>query len=355
MDQTRDASGRSVFRRKVKKDDGRILYLFGHAEHLLPKIDETHDDIPKGGELRFHPLRKEWNIYAAHRQNRTFKPTAAANPLAASMPGGAVTEIPFSDFELAIFENKFAGMHREAPEPVGTHGTCSIRALGACEVVVYSPNSEGNLWSVGHARRELLVAAWENRYRELFTQGNSYVLPFENRGDEVGVTLPHPHGQIYAFKKLPQVQQRAIEAFGEGFDLAAEIRESEPRYSVASSDNMVAFCPRFARFPYEVWIAPRSARQGLFDMSDGEKGGLAELLGEITRRYDALFQRPAATMLALHAAPDGGAAGYHFSAQFYPLLRAPGRVKYLASVEQHTGVMTVDVMPETAAKALRKV
>ncbi|ABC62793.1 galactose-1-phosphate uridylyltransferase [Erythrobacter litoralis] len=350
-----DASGRAVHRREVIKADGRMLRLYGHLPHTLERQAEETDDIALGGELRFHPLRREWNIYAAHRQNRTFKPAASADPLAPTLSDGAATEIPFADFELAIFDNKFAGLHPSAPPAPDFEGVATAQALGACEVVVYSAESKGNLWSIGQERRELLLAALEDRYRALFDAGCDYVLPFENRGDEVGVTLPHPHGQIYGFHKMPQVQQLAVDAFAGGYDLAGEIERALPLYAVAEQAGVAAWCPRYARFPFEVWIAPRARREGLHDMTDTEKSGFAALLGEITRRYDALFQRPAATMMALHAAPRGGSDGYHVTAQFYPLLRAPDRVKYLASVEQHTGVMTVDVMPEAAAAALREV
>ncbi|NNC58695.1 MAG: galactose-1-phosphate uridylyltransferase, partial [Erythrobacter sp.] len=163
----------------------------------------------------------------------------------------------------------------------------------------------------------------------------------------------HPHGQIYGFENVPQVQQRAVDAFAAGYDLATEIAEAMPDYGLGEQAGMAAFVPRFARFPYETWLAPLVPRQGPWDCSDAELQGLAWWLGEMTRRYDALFEQPAATMMAFHAAPRGGSKGYHFTVQFYPLLRAPGRVKYLASVEQHSGVFTVDVMPEAAAKALR--
>ncbi|WP_435418010.1 galactose-1-phosphate uridylyltransferase [Parerythrobacter aurantius] len=349
-----DASGRPVHRRDFAKADGRMLRLYGHTPHDLPPQPQEADAIALGGELRFHPLRREWNIYAAHRQNRTFKPAASADPLAPTLPGGPATEIPFENFEVAVFNNKFSGLHPQAPQPPVPDGIDTARALGACEVVVYSPEAEGSLHSIGQARREVLLTAWQDRMAALFEAGCEYVLPFENRGDEVGVTLSHPHGQIYGFTKVPQVQQQAIDAFASGYDLSAEIDRSLPDYGVIEAGGVAAFCPRFARFPYEVWIAPRLARQSLHDMSDEEKAGFAQLLGDITRRYDALFQRPAATMLALHAAPRRGSAGYHVTAQFYPLLRAPGRVKYLASVEQHTGVMTVDVMPEAAAADLRE-
>lgn len=345
---------RAIHRRDFRKTDGRMLYLYGHHPHDLPAGEQEAEDIPKGGELRFHPLRGEWNVYAAHRQNRTFKPAAGDDPLAPTVPGGPPTEIPFADFELAVFENKFAAFHADAPAPAAPAGIEAEPAKGACEVVVYAPDSTGNLHSLGQERRELLLAAWIDRYTALFAAGCQYVLPFENRGDEVGVTLHHPHGQIYGFNRVPLAQQRAADAFAGGYDLAAEIAQSQEDYTVAEAGGVVAFVPRFARYPYEVWIAPKQRRAGPWEFTPEEAQGFAHLLGDMTRRYDALFQQDAPTMFALHAAPNGDAANYHFTAQFYPIMRSPGRMKYLASVEQHSGVFTVDVMPESAAAALRE-
>ncbi|UAB79831.1 galactose-1-phosphate uridylyltransferase [Erythrobacter sp. SCSIO 43205] len=332
-----------------------MLRLYGRSPHTLPPVSESADAIAQGGELRFHPLRDEWNVYAAHRQNRTFKPSPADDPLAPSAAGGNATEIPFEDFELAIFENKFAAFHHCATDAAQLEGIVTEPAKGACDVVVYSPERTGSLHSIGSDRRRVLIAALIDRYDALFGAGCSYVLPFENRGDAVGVTLHHPHGQIYGFERTPMVQQRAIDAFAGGYDLAAEIDAAMPDYGLGEEGSVAAFVPRFARFPYEVWLAPKLRREGPWDCNDEELEGLSFWLGEITRRYDALFEGPAATMMAFHAAPNGGCEGYHFTVQFYPLLRAKARVKYLASVEQHTGTFTVDVMPEAAAAALRGV
>lgn len=350
----RSLGGRPIFRRDHRKADGRMLHLYGRDRHNLPAHPETSDEIAQGGELRRHPLRGEWNVYAAHRQNRTFKPSPAQDPLAPTLAGGPQTEIPFSDFELAIFENKFAAFHPGAARAAKLEGIDTEPAKGACEVVVYGPEPSGSLHTIGPDRRQVLIAALLDRYDALFAQGCDYVLPFENRGDEVGVTLHHPHGQIYGFSRVPQVQRRAVRAFAEGYDLAAEIGAAMPDYGIGEDGGIAAFVPRFARFPYEMWLAPRNQREGPWDCTDEELEGLAHWLGEATRRYDALFEQPAATMMAFHAAPRGGSQGFHFTVQFYPLLRAPGRVKYLASVEQHTGTFTVDVMPETAARALRE-
>ncbi len=349
----RSIGGMPVYRREFRKADGRMLRLYGRAPHSLEPMPETAEDLPKGGELRHHPLRDEWHVYAAHRQNRTFKPSAAEDPLAATISGGPETEIPFSDFELAIFDNKFSAFHPQASDASDIAGIAIEPAKGACEVVVYGPEAEGSLQSIGADRRQVYLAALLDRYQALFANGCSYVLPFENRGDEVGVTLHHPHGQIYGFSRVPEAQQRVSNAFAQGYDLATEIEHAMPDYGIGEEGGIAAFVPRFARFPYEVWLAPRLRREGPWDCNDEELEALAHWLGELTRRYDALFEQPAATMMAFHAAPDGGSSGYHFTVQFYPLLRGPGRVKYLASVEQHSGVFTVDVMPESAAQTLR--
>lgn len=350
----RSLGGQPTYRRDHRKADGRMLHLYGRTPHDLPVQSESADDIAQGGEIRHHPLRGEWNVYAGHRQNRTLKPSVADDPLAPTQNGGPETEIPFDNFELAIFENKFAAFHPNASNAPDLAGITSEPAKGACDVVVYGPDASGSLHTIGADRRQVLLAALIDRYDALFASGCNYVLPFENRGDAVGVTLHHPHGQIYGFERVPEIQQRAIDSFVGGYDLAYEITAALPEYGIGEDGGIAAFVPRYARFPYEVWLAPRIRREGPWDCTDEELEALAHWLGEVTRRYDALFQQPAATMMAFHAAPAGGSANYHFTVQFYPLLRAPGRQKYLASVEQHTGTFTVDVMPESAVQALRE-
>ena len=353
LDMQQTINGKRIYRRHHKKRDGRDLFIYGYNAHTLPVLPESNGDIAKGGELRYHPLRDEWNIYAAHRQNRTFKPLKADDPLAPSTLDGPQTEIPFTDFELAVFENKFTSLHNDAPPAQTIEDIQSMTAKGRCDVVVYGPESTGNLYTIGQEKRRLLVAAWNDRYETLFNDGNQFVMPFENRGDEVGVTLHHPHGQIYAFPFVPKVQARAVTGFENGFRLDKMIENDNSEYAVKSVGGLTAFCPPFARFPYEVWIAPKTRKAGPWLFDETELDAFAYLLGDITRRYDEFFQRPTAYMLSLQAAPVGSEDSYHFTAQFYPLLRAPNRVKYLASVEQSTGVFTVDVMPEMAAQTLR--
>ncbi|MEO0399657.1 MAG: galactose-1-phosphate uridylyltransferase [Pseudomonadota bacterium] len=346
--------GRAAYRQRHVNRDGREVFLYSFDEVPHTPVGEGLEKAAQISEIRRHPLRGDWAVYAAARQGRTFKPSAADDPLAPMQPGGAATEIPFTDFEIAVFENRFPSLslHQDAASATASDG---VPANGRCEVVVFGPEAEGSLASIGQDRRRLLTAAWIDRYEQLFALGLDYILPFENRGDAVGVTLPHPHGQIYAFAETPPTQARAVAAFADGYDLASEIAKWTEDYWIEEAGGMVAFCPPFARYPYETWIAPRTARAGPWAFSEEEFDGFAHLLGETCRRYDAFFGTACPYMLSLHAAPRDHASPFHFTAQFYPIMRAPDRLKYFATIEHATGVFTVDVMPEAAAAALRNV
>lgn len=350
----RSAAGNSVHRRHHTKTDGRDLFLYGYAPHTSPRIPGEDLQSITEAELRYHPLRGDWAIYAAGRQNRTYKPSAAANPLAPSQVGAPLTEIPFDDFELAVFSNRFPSLYPDAPTPPVSEIKMHA-AKGACEVIVYSPESKGSLGTLSQERRRLLVEAWIDRYQAMFSAGCAFVLPFENRGDEVGVTLHHPHGQIYGFPIVPSPQQTAADAFEQGYDLAADVKTWGAPYRVSEAGGLVSYAPRYARFPYEVWISAIEPVSGPWAFTEEQSDGFAHLLGDTVRRYDAFFGRETPCMLSLHAAPYGRDGKFQFTAQYYPLLRAPDRVKYLASVEQATGVFTVDVMPSQAAAKLRDV
>lgn len=346
--------GTPFFRQFHQKADGRGLWLYGYQPQTATPVTESLDGAGPGAELRWHPLLQEWSIYAAHRQNRTFMPSAADDPLAPTQPGGTLTEVEFPNFEVAIFQNRFASLHPEATMPACIEGVDMGVAKGECDVVVYSAESEGNLATLGQDRRKLLISSWIDRYKTHFENGCAFVMPFESRGVEVGVTLPHPHGQIYAFPFVPDAQAKAASAFEEGYDLAAQIPQWTD-YIVEDAGILVAFVPPFARYPYEVWIASRHPIQGPWDYSAEAYEAYAHLLGSVTKRYDTLFGRTTPTMMSLHAAPNGQSSNYQFTTQFFCLLRAKDRLKYLATVEQATRVFTVDVMPEQAAQTLRDV
>lgn len=209
--------------------------------------------------------------------------------------------------------------------------------------------------SIGQDKRRLLIEAWIDRYQANFAAGHCYVLPFENRGDEVGVTLGHPHGQIYAFPFVPEPQAKAAAAFKAGFSIADRLEDWMADYGIAEAGGLVAYAPPFARFPYEIWISPRTQSPGPWMFDETQSDGFAHLLGLVAERYDALFQRPTPYMMTLQAAPQLDDKIFEFTTQFYPLLRAPDRVKYLGAVEQATNVFTVEVMPEAAAQDLREI
>jgi UDPglucose--hexose-1-phosphate uridylyltransferase len=346
--------GRSCryFRRDHLKPDGRHLRLYGYAPHAGAPGEELLASAADQCELRRDPLRGTISVYAPHRQNRTFLPSASLDPLAPARPGGAVTEIPFGDFELAIFDNRFPSL-KAAPPDAPLTSSADAPAIGTCEVVVYTSAAEGNLESIGQSRRILLIEALADRYLDLFSKGAAYVLPFENRGEQVGVTLHHPHGQIYSFPFVPAPQATAHAAFAAGYDLPSEHRAWSGAFDVAEGGDAVAFCPPFARYPFETWIMTRRACSGPWAMTSSEINDIATLLGDIPRRLDALFGAPMPYMMSFQAAPARAAPGFQFTIQFFPILRAAGRIKYFASVEQFTGVFTVDVVPEAAAERLR--
>lgn len=341
-----------VHRRHFTKADGRPLYLYGYEAHDRPPIEAEPLERVTGSHLRRNPLRGDWAVYAAARQNRTFKPSAAEDPLAPTKPGGPTTEIPFEDFDLAVFENRFPSFSAE-PGDAPKEAYETAKAAGACEVIVYAPEGEGSLATLGQARRRLLIEAWIDRYEELFAKGCEYVLPFENRGEEVGVTLHHPHGQLYGFPVTPAPQAQAAKAFAEGYDLAAQLPGWRNTYAIAEAGGLMAYTPPFARFPYEVWISALEPVSGPWAFNEEQSDGFAALLGDVTARYDAFFGRATPYMMSLQAAPRGEDSAFQFTVQYYPVLRAPNRIKYLASVEQSTSLFTVDVMPESAAEALR--
>ncbi len=353
---TRKIGNMPVHRRTYQKADGRHLYMYGYHPHTLEPVPGDQLSAVTGSEMRFHPLRKTWSVYAAGRNKRTFKPGAAADPLAPSRPGEPQTEIPFEAFELCVFENRFPAFHPSSVLKTNDiPGMERAPARGNCEVVVYAPDPAGSLATLGQARRRLILSAWIDRYEALFAAGHAYVLPFENRGDAVGVTLHHPHGQIYALPGVPEPQRSAAEAFAEGYNLAAYLNDWRADYMIAEAGGIAAFAPPFARFPFEVWLAPIEPVSGPWAFSDEQADGFASLMGLVTEKYDAYFGEVTPYMFSLQAAPYGEDNSFQFTAQFYPLLRAPGRTKYFASLEQATGLYTVDILPIDVAKALREV
>ena len=350
---TLQGRSRTLFRRQHMKADGRSVSLYGFKPHSGPAGEELVRTTGHHSELRRDPLRGTWSVYTPHRQTRTFLPSAATDPLAPYQVGEVPTEIAFPDFELAVFDNQFSSLQPSTASMMHSQWADGP-ATGQCEVVVYTAAQEGNLHSVGQDRRILFLEALIDRYETLFRNGAAYVLPFENRGVQVGVTLAHPHCQIYAFPFVPTPQAVAAKAFEDGYDLVSDHASWDGLFTVATDGGLTAFCPPFGRFPYETWIMPTRPCRGPWDLHASEIEGLARLLGDIPRRLDGLFDAPMPYMMSFQAAPRDAGPDFQFTIQFYPIMRDAGRLKYLASVEQFTNVFTVDIMPEYAAGRLRE-
>lgn len=298
-------------------------------------------------DLRFNELRGEQVDYAIHRQERTFLPDRAHCPLCPTRAGEPPTEIPLPAFEIVVFDNRFPAF--EAPH-------------GASEVVVYTDEHELSLASLAPERAEALMWVWRQRYEELGARADvEYVYIFENRGVEVGVTLHHPHGQIYGYPFLPPVPALELEAdrrLGGCAQCALLQQElADGRRVVHENDALVAFVPRAARWPYETHLCMREHRESLADCQAGELSLLARGLQRVVRGFDELFQRPFPYVMAMHQAPTpsaGPSPGGHLHIEFYPPLRTAEKLKYPAGSEQGAGVFISDVLPEDSALALRE-
>jgi UDPglucose--hexose-1-phosphate uridylyltransferase len=300
-------------------------------------------------ELRFNELRGEQVVYAIDRQERTFLPAREHCPLDPTRPGGPPTEIPFAAFQIAVFDNRFPSFEQPG---------------GAAEVVVYTDRHDGSFATLSPARAEALMWVWRHRYEELGARPDvDYVMIFENRGVEVGVTLHHPHGQIYGYPFLPPVptlELAADERLGGCAPCALLARELDDGARVLiERDGVVAYVPHAARWAYEAHVVMREHRPSLLDCERAELRGLAQTLQALVRGYDALFERPFPYVMVVHQAPTSAPAGSpdrqgHLHVEFYPPLRTAAKLKFLAGSEQGAGAFISDTLPEESAAALRE-
>jgi UDPglucose--hexose-1-phosphate uridylyltransferase len=332
---------------------GRLLHLYGGfaGTPSWPADADSHE--PAFSHRRWHPVRREWVVYSAHRQTRTYKPPTNDCPFCPMAPDG---ELPLKDFSIAVFDNKFSSLQKDAPKPAPIPGLDLPvdSAAGNCEVIVYSSDHRSTMGSLPQERRELLVRVWGDRIRDLMNiPAVEVVMPFENRGEEAGVTLHHPHGQIYAFSYLPPVIGAMAESFREGYDLAK--LATLPPYVVADTASAAALIPPFARFPYEVWIVPKTFRSSPAALAPAEVSDVASLLARVANTYDKFFGRVCPYVMLVYAAPRGMEGFFPFHIQFQPLLRAPNKLKFIAGCELGAGSFLVDILPETAAQNLRNV
>ena len=352
---------------KLNKKDGRQLWLFSDS-----KLDENivaptpfSDPLVANPHLRWHPLRGEWVAYASYRQNRTFLPPPEYNPLAVTIDPNAPTELPMGNWQVAVFDNRFPSLTLTANNPPEIT-TPTVPAKGKCEVVVFTQNSQSSLGNLSLANIILLIKVWGIRTDDIGQDSKiQYVLPFENRGIEMGVTLNHPHGQIYAYPFIPPIparmQHQAHNYFiehGRGplEDMIEKELKDEKRI-IYRGEYAIAFTPPCARYPYEVWVAPIKAVPTFSSLTDYQRIDLAKALKTVLMKYDALWNRPFPYLMAWYQAPTDGIKHpeSHLHAEFYPPYRTADKLKYLAGTEIAAGLFVMDALPEEKALELQKV
>ena len=328
-------------------------------------------------EERWHPLREEWVIIAAHRQNRPWsggmvEHAEEAEPTYVGdcylCPGNLrVSGRRNADYTSTfVFDNDMPCASPDAPRelerPAGIYR--NQPAEGLARVVCYSPNHSLTLAELETPQVDELLAVWQEQYRELGARPEvNHVLIFENKGEAVGVSNPHPHCQIYAtnfvFKHIEteaRVSQAYLKETGRVLfqDILAAERE-DGRRIIYENERAVAFLPYFARYAYEVYVAPKATHPSIAALSDPERRDFAEALRAVLIKFDNLWGIPFPYVMPLHQAPtDGGDySGFHFHIEFHPPLRRPNLLKYLAGPEIGGGNFLSDTSPEEKAAELQ--
>ncbi|PSB32349.1 galactose-1-phosphate uridylyltransferase [Chlorogloea sp. CCALA 695] len=354
-----------MYFQELLKPDGRKLTLYSRSpiDEGIIAPSPSNETVAANPHLRWHPLRGEWVAYASHRQGRTFMPPPQYNPLAPTTDPQFPTELPQGRYDIAVFDNRFPSMIVESHNPPASIVE-TLPANGTCEVVVFTQDPETALAYLELDRLDLLLQVWGDRTCKAPPQ-IQYVLPFENRGVEVGVTLHHPHGQIYSYPFVPPVPARMLEcqlAYYQQHQssLLPDLIQKE----IAANERIIyldeyaiAFVPVCARYPYEVWIAPIAPVATFNDLSAEQRFALAKALKTVTLKYDGLWNRPFPYLMAWFQAPIDGNPHPEFQlhAEFYPPLRTKDRLKYLAGTELAAGMFASDTLPEEKAKELQAV
>jgi UDPglucose--hexose-1-phosphate uridylyltransferase len=320
-------------------------------------------------QLRWDPTLREWVAYATHRQDRTFLPPAEYCPLCPTCPGGFPTEVPRESYDIVVFENKFPSFSPDAPEPdePGSALTPTAPGRGVAEVVLYSDDHDVTLAGMSERRIRNLIEVWADRYEELGSLDYvDYVFIFENKGEAIGVTLHHPHGQIYGYPFVPPRPKKELEA-GRNYrsekedrclhcDLLSQEHE-DGRRLISKGEHFTAFIPFYAHFPYEVHLYARRCAPSIADLSGEERRDMARALKRLLVGYDRLFGFSLPYMMVTHQAPTDGEdyeGVAHFHVEFYPPNRTADKLKYLASSETGGGAFIVDALPEQTAQTLRQ-
>jgi len=328
-------------------------------------------------EERWHPLREEWVVIAAHRQDRPWSGETLGSPAVSIpeyvpdcylCPGNArVSGKTNPNYEqVFVFDNDHPSVALDAPLNVAPIARPYLTrpATGISRVVCYSPLHNITLAELGNPEIENLLQTWQKQYEELGRRREiEHVLIFENKGEAVGVSNPHPHCQIYAnnfvFKTIENEAKTSEQYFADHrrvlFQDIILAEQTDGRRIIAENDSAIAFLPYFARYAYEVFVAPKETHPSVGALSSREIGDLASVLRSVLIKFDNLWRMPFPYVMPLHQAPtDGKDHGtFHFHIEFHPPLRKPNLLKYLAGPEIGGGNFLSDTSPEEKAAELR--
>ena len=343
--------------------DGRDLIYYDDADSTLGPdraVDaRALDPRPATATMRQDPLTGEWISIAAARQNRVFLPPADQDPLAPSTPANP-SEVP-SNYDVAVFENR-------SPSFGPALGELDLSGLGLgrtapshgrCEVVCFSPEHEGSFGSLSRSRARTVIEAWADRTEFLSAlPGVAQVFPFENRGEAIGVTLHHPHGQIYSYPYVTPRTQRLISSLEQhGPTLFEDILQFERASErvVLSGEHWTAYVPFAARWPLEVHMLPHRHVPDFAATSPEERDELSGLYLRLLRGLDALYDTPTPYIAAWHQAPVvASRSDIRLMLQVTSPRRAESKLKYLAGSESAMGAWIGDIPPEQAAEFIRQ-
>jgi UDPglucose--hexose-1-phosphate uridylyltransferase len=328
-------------------------------------------------EERWHPLREEWVVVSAHRQDRPWIGDRLAHAEAAlpdhapdcylcpgNLRSSGDRNPPYA--ATFVFDNDHPCVGRDAPEkPPRPSGIYRVRpAKGIARVVCFSPLHNLSLAEMEPRAAQEVVATWQRQQRELGSLPEvDHVLVFENKGNAVGVSNPHPHGQIYAtnfvFKTIEneaKISERHLRDTGRVlFRDVIDAEVEDGRRILCQNETAIAFVPYFARYAYEVFVAPKRTHPSIATLSDSEAIDLAAALQRVLVKYDNLWETSFPYVMPLHQAPTDGSdyRGFHFHVELHPPLRKPNLLKYLAGPEIGGGSFLSDTVPEEKARELQ--
>lgn len=311
-------------------------------------------------ELRWNPLINDWVMVAGNRQNRPQMPKDYC-PFCPSF--GNVPE-----YDVLKYDNDFPALSQTPPTPddVANDFFKVKPSYGKCEVILYSPDHYAGVKDLSQEHLEKLVSLWQERFLAISSDEKiKFVFIFENRGDVVGVTMPHPHGQIYGYSYLPKKLELEMETFKNAYKKIGEtlisqmIREEKKDGSriIFENEDFIVFLPFFSEYPYGIYIAAKRHILNISQFSDREKKSFADILKKSVGTLDSLFNKEFPYMMCMYNAPVNQAESmeyYHFHVAFYPPMRSADKQKFNASSETGAFAHCNPTCPELCAEELRQ-